>query len=332
MHPFSPIDIHAHFYPEGYLRLIEKHGSRFGAGCEIRADGFTIATPRIRTPLLPPRFTDIDLRVAEMDRIGVEVHALSLTMPMVDFADGPFARELSAAFNDGCAEAHARRPDRLVGFATLPWHAPDLALEELARAAALPGIKGVYAPTHVLDNELGDAPFQPIYEMMEDLGLALFLHPIHVLAHDRLARDYYLNNLIGNPTESGIAAAHFIFSGTLDRFEKLAICLPHAGGIFPYVVGRFEHGHDVRPEMAHRDKGPLEYLRRFYYDTVSHSAPALAYLIDLVGADRVMLGSDYCFDMGYERPVEVVTGHPGIDEAAAAQILGGNARALLNLV
>lgn len=330
MHPHSPIDIHAHYYPEGYLRLIEQHGSRFDASCEIGADGFTITTPHIQMPKLPPRFTDVDLRVAEMDEIGVEVHALSLTMPMVDFADGGFARDLSAAFNDGCAEAHQKYPDRLVGFAMVPWHAPDLALEELSRAAKLPGIKGVYAPTHVLEHELGDEPFQPIYEMMEDLGLPLFLHPIHVVEPKRLSR-YYLNNLIGNPTESGIAAAHFIFSGTLDRFQELDICLPHAGGIFPYVVGRFDHGHNVRPEMAHRDKGPLEYLRRFHYDTVSHSAAALSYLIDLVGADRVMLGSDYCFDMGYERPVEVVTGHPGIDEAARAQILSGNARTLLAL-
>ena len=330
MHRHSPIDIHAHYYPEGYLRLIERHGSRFGASCEIDADGFAIATPRIKMPKLPPRFTDIDLRIAAMDEIGVDVHALSLTMPMVDFADGPFARDLSVAFNDGCAEAHAKYPDRLIGFAMLPWHAPDLALVELARAAALPGIKGVYAPTHVLENELGDAPFHPIYEMMEDLGLALFLHPIHVVEPARLGR-YYLNNLIGNPTESGIAAAHLIFSGTLDRFRELAVCLPHAGGIFPYVVGRLEHGHNVRPEMAHRDKGPLEYVRRFYYDTVSHSPAALSYLIDLAGADRVMLGSDFCFDMGYERPVEIVTAHPGIDEEAAARILGGNARTLLGL-
>ena len=330
MHDHSPIDIHAHYYPEGYLRLIEKHGSRFDAGARITAEGFTITTPKIKIGPLPLRFIDLDLRVAEMDEIGVDVHALSLTMPMVDFADGRFARDLSAAFNDGCAEAHARYPDRVVGFAMLPWHAPDLAVEELARAAKLPGIRGVYAPTHVLDNELGDEMFHPIYEMMQDLGLALFLHPIHVVEPKRLRR-YYLNNLIGNPTESGIAAAHFIFSGTLDKYPKLEVCLPHAGGIFPYVVGRLDHGGKVRPEMARRDKGALDYLRRFHYDTISHSDSALAYLIDLVGADRVMLGSDYCFDMGYERPVDVVTSHPGIDQAARAQILSGNARKLLGL-
>ena len=117
----------------------------------------------------------------------------------------------------------------------------------------------------------------------------------------------------------------------MDRYPKLEVCLPHAGGSFPYLVGRLDHGSNVRAEMAHMEKGPVEYLRRFHYDTVSHSAEALSYLIGLVGTDRVVLGSDYCFDMGYEHPVEVVTGHPGIDDAAAGLILGENAKRLLGL-
>ena len=205
-------------------------------------------------------------------------------------------------------------------------------MKELERAAALPGMKGVYSMTRVRRGELGDEACLPIFEAIDGLGLPLFLHPVHVVDPERLAR-YYLTNLLGNPMESGIAAAHLVFSGVLDRFPALDICLPHAGGVFPYVVGRLQHGHEVRPEMAHRDrdKGPMEYIRRFHYDTVSHSGKALAYLIDLVGADRVMLGSDYCFDMGYERPVEAVTGHDGIDAAACEQILSGNAARLLGL-
>ena len=326
----APIDIHAHYYPEGYLRLIEAEGGRFGASCEFSGGRFRIATGRVAIGPLPRRFTDLDLRIADMDETGVSVQALSLTVPMVDFADGPGARALAAAFNDGCADAHSAHPDRLVGLAALPWHAPDLAVAELDRAAGLPGIRGVYAPTHVLDRELGDAAFYPVYERMEALGLPLFLHPVHVVAPERLAR-YYLTNLIGNPTESGIAAAHLVFSGTLDRFPRLAVCLPHAGGIFPWVAGRLDHGSRVRPELAHHRGGALGYLRRFHYDTVSHSADALAFLIGLAGADRVMLGSDYCFDMGHRRPVEVVAGHAGIGAADAARILGGNARALLGL-
>ena len=332
MHDHSPIDIHAHFYPREYLDTLARDGHRYGGAVKSGADGFTVTGGPISMGPLPQRFSDIDLRVAEMDEIGVEIHALSLTAPMLDFADGEDALALAAAFNDGCAAAHEKYPDRLVGLAALPWHEPALAVKELERAAALPGIRGVYSMTRVRDAELGDDPYLPVFEAIDGLGLPLFLHPVHVVDPARLAR-YYLTNLLGNPMESGIAAAHLVFSGVLDRFPSLDVCLPHAGGVFPYVVGRLQHGHEVRPEMAHRDRdaGPMAYIRRFHYDTVSHSEQALAYLIGLVGADRVMLGSDYCFDMGYERPVEVVTGHGGIDEAASAQILSGNARRLLGL-
>ena len=331
MHAHSAIDIHAHYFPEPFLRLIAEHGADFDADCDFSDPrGPRIKVGAIHTPPLAHKFTDIDLRVAEMDEIGVEMHALSLTMPMVAWADDALAVKLSAAFNDSIGEAHTRYPDRLVGLATLPWHAPELAVKELQRAAKIPGMRGVYCSTRVRDRELGDEAFWPVYEAIEELGLTLFLHPVTVVEPQRLAK-YYLTNLLGNPFESAIAAAHLIFSGTLDRFEKMDVLLPHAGGAFPYLVGRLDHGSKVRAELAHLKKGPLEYIRRFHYDTVAHFDQGLEYLIDLAGADRVSLGSDYCFDMGYTHPVEVVTNHPAIDEDAQAAILGGNAKRLLGL-
>jgi aminocarboxymuconate-semialdehyde decarboxylase len=331
MHGHSAIDIHAHYYPEPFLRLMEKEGARFEAGCDFsHANGPTIRVGEVKMGPLAHKFTDIDLRVAEMDEIGVAVHALSLTMPMVGWADADLALKLSQAFNDSLAEAHAKYPDRLVGLATLPWHAPELAVQELERVAKIPGIRGVYSATRVRDQELGDEAFYPIYERMQDLGLNLFLHPVNVVEPKRLAK-YYLTNLLGNPFESAIASAHLIFSGTLDRFPKMEVCLPHAGGAFPFLVGRLDRGRDKRPELAHMEKSPFDYLRRLHYDTISHSADALSYLLSIVGPDRVTLGSDYCFDMGYERPVEIVTQHPDIDAEGEALILGGNARRLLGM-
>ncbi len=168
------------------------------------------------------------------------------------------------------------------------------------------------------------------YERIEEFGLPVFLHPLEVIGAERLT-PYFLANLLGNPFDTAVAAAHLIFGGVLDRFPDLDICLPHAGGAFPYLVGRLNHGWKVREECRHLAHGPETYLGRFYYDTISHSAEALEYLITGVGAERVMIGSDYCFDMGYAQPVEVVSGHPHLDADQKALILGGNARRLLDL-
>ncbi|MEE9262015.1 MAG: amidohydrolase family protein, partial [Dehalococcoidia bacterium] len=173
--------------------------------------------------------------------------------------------------------------------------------------------------------------FFPIYERMESLRLPLLLHPPpEVIGQERLT-PFYLRNLLGNPFESAIAAANLVFGGVLDKFKRLQVCLPHAGGAFPYLVGRLDHGWKVRPECAHLERAPSAYLRRFRYDTISHSPEALRYLIGLVGADRVMLGSDYCYDMGYDRPVEVITRLRGLDSEERSQILRDNAVRFLRL-
>jgi len=324
------IDIHAHFFPRAYLELIAAEGGPFGVICEMdHPDGVALNTAG-RSRHLEPRFIDIDARLASMDRQGVDIHALSLTSPMVYWAGDDLALRLSQAFNDGCAAAHEAHPDRLIGLAMLPMHRPDLAIEELERAARLPGICGVYMATKIGDMELSDDSLLPVFKRIEALGLPVFLHPNAVLEPARLAR-FYLGNLIGNPTESAIAASHLIFGEVLDNCPELVVCLPHGGGSFPYLVGRIQHGWGVRPECQHLLNGPIDYLRRFYYDTITHSAPALSYLIEQVGADRIMLSSNFCFNMGHERPVEVVTGHGGIDAADQARILGGNATALLGL-
>lgn len=324
------IDIHAHFFPEAYLKLVAQEGSRYGIGCEWDGlDGPCIAIGTQITPV-EIRYYDISARLASMDEQGVSVHALSLTQPMVYWAPGDLARRLSEAFNDACVEAHISHPDRFVGLATLPMHEPDLALAELARIRDLPGIRGIYMGTRVGERELSDESFFPVYEAIQDRGFAVFLHPINVVDPNRL-RKFYLTNLIGNPTESAIAASHLIFGEVLDRFPELTFCLPHAGGTFPYLVGRITHGWGVRPECRHLRNPPDTYLRRFYYDTITHAHPALDYLISLVGADRVVLGSDFCFDMSYQRPVEFVTRHAGLSEDERSLILSGNATRLLGM-
>ena len=192
-----------------------------------------------------PQYTDIPSRLKAMDQAGVTMHALSLTQPMVYWATPAFGLKLSQAFNDACSALHLKYPERFVGLAMLPMQAPELAVEEAARAAKLPGIRGAYMSTHVLGKNLDEKMFWPVYEKCEALGLPIFLHPTNTLGADRM-RSYYLRNFLGNPYETGIAAASLMFGGVMDAFPKLDVVLPHAGGTFPWLLGRMTHGATVR--------------------------------------------------------------------------------------
>lgn len=330
-HPQRAIDTHAHFYPEEYLRLVEQEGKASGAELRrVAGQGPSLKVGEITTQPLIARFTDIDARIEAMDEQGVAAHLMSLSLPMVYWAERALAHKLAAAYNDAAAAAHQRFPQRLFSLAMLPMSEPDLALAELERAATLPGVRGVYMATVVRERELSHLDFFPVYERIAALDLPIFLHPVSVIGHDRLI-PHYLTNLLGNPFETAIAAAHLIFGGVLDRFPGLTVGLPHAGGAFPWLVGRLNRGWQKRPDLKHVKQAPVEYLRRFYYDTIGYNDDVLDYLVRVIGADRVLLGSDYCFPIAYERPVEIVTAHPTLRDADKALILEGNARRLLKL-
>jgi aminocarboxymuconate-semialdehyde decarboxylase len=214
--------------------------------------------------------------------------------------------------------------------ATLPMQAPQLAVEEVARAAKLPGIRGVYMGTHVNGRNLDEKEFFPVYAKCEELGLPIFLHPVAPTGRERM-RKYHLGNFLGNPLETGIAAASLVFGGVMDAFPKLDVMLPHAGGIFPALIGRMDHGTTVRVECRHMTRPPSSYLRRFHYDTITHSDGILMNLVRQVGADRVVMGSDCPADMSYTRPVDVVERLTELSAAGRDAILGGNAARLLKI-
>lgn len=328
------IDIHAHYFPETYLDVLANEGERYGFKYTPNtSESFFIGKQSYQT-----KFTDLKIRLAEMDAQGVKVHALSLTAPMLYWADAEVSHKLARAFNDGASAAHAAHPDRFVGLLTLPMLDPDRALDELNRASQLPGIRGVYLGTNIQDRDLDDPLFTPIFARIEALGLPIFLHPLKTVGGARL-KDYYLYNLIGNPVDTAIAAAHLIFGGVLDRFPKLEIALPHSGGVMPILMGRWDRGYKMRavlkqvnplqtvPDLPQK---PSAYLRRFTYDTVAHSKDTMKFVISQVGIDRIMLGSDYCFAMGDENPVETVH-RLGLDAKQQDMVLRGTAARLLKL-
>ncbi|MFN0300227.1 MAG: amidohydrolase family protein [Burkholderiales bacterium] len=325
----TTIDIHAHWYPAEWIKVFERDGAKYGTGVQRGADGYALTTGKISNRYTE-EFVDIDMRLAGMDRQGVDVHALSLTTPMVYFAPASFGLALAQCYNDACAAAHQKHPKRLYGLAQLPMQDPALALKELERAARLPGIKGLYLATNINGNDLDDKSYWDIYAKVEELGWTIFLHPVDTVGKERMTK-FYLRNLCGNPYDTGIAAAHIIFGGVLDAFPKLGFNLPHAGGTFPALIGRWDHGTKMRPELKHMKRLPSEYLRRFTYDTIGHSDTINMNLVRMVGADRVTLGSDYCFDMGLEHPHDTVESLTALSDADRDFILGKNAARLLGI-
>jgi aminocarboxymuconate-semialdehyde decarboxylase len=324
------IDVHAHYFPQPYLDLLaSERGVKAGFGTEAVPGGFIIQTPGGRRGPQPAKYIDLSLRLADMDAQGVTMQALSLTVPMVYWADDAFSHDLSKAYNDSASAASEQYPDRFVGLATLPMLAPDRAIREVERASALPGIKGIYIGTNIEGRDLSDPLFEPIFARIAALDLPLFLHPIKPLGGARF-KPYHLGNLIGNPTETATAAAHLIFGGVLDRHPDLQVVLPHAGGSLPILIGRYDHGSRVRQEMRHLPHLPSAYLRRFTYDTLTHSPQILRFLVEMVGADRIVLGSDYCADMGTEQPVQFVE-QAGLDTCDQTLIFHDTAARLLRL-
>ncbi len=324
------IDVHAHWFAPEWVELLEREASANGATMGRNEKGWsTIAIPGVAlVSSFPPDMVDLDYMIREMDAAGIAVRVFSLTNPMVNWAPSAFGVRLARAYNDACAEAYAKHPQRFRGAMTLPMQSPELAVKELQRAADLPGICGVYMAMHINGKNLDDKAFWPVYSECEALGLPLCLHPVNPCGIERM-RNYHLRNLIGNPHEAAIAAADLIFGGVLDAFPRLEVVLPHAGGTFPWLVGRWDNGVAHRKELKHMPQPASSYLRRFYYDTISHQPQIMRFLIEMVGIDRIVIGSDYNMDAGYPRPVEFVDTIPGLTAQERELILSGNALRLL---
>ena len=323
------IDIHAHYYPRPYLDLIAAEGQRFNATYRMTETGFSFDTPGGAGASMPMKFIDLGERLAEMDRARVDVQVLSLSQPMVYWADADLSHRLARAWNDGASAAHLAHPDRLFALMTLPMLDRDRALDELNRAAHLPGIRGVYLGTNIDGRDLDDPIFEPIFERIAQLDLPVFLHPIQPLGGKRL--DFFLmHNALGFTFDTAIAACRLIFGGVLDRHPMLKVNLPHAGGVLPILTGRIDHAYRITDAPKRIAQPPSAYLKRFTYDTITHSAPILEWVISRVGISRVMLGSDFCFPMGTDRPVKLVD-QLGLDQRQRSLILGSTAAKLLRL-
>ena len=212
----------------------------------------------------------------------------------------------------------------------LPLQAPKLAAQELERAAKLPGLRAINMGEHINGKNIHDKSLWPIYERCEALGLPLFLHNLYPTGGERM-KEFFMINTLGNPYESGYAAASLIYGGVLDAFPKLEVYLPHSGGTFPWLIGRFDFAGAVNAELKHMKQPASAYLRRFYYDTLTHHAPILRNLIDLVGVDRIVMGTDFPQLMALKKPVDFVEQIPRLTQREREMILVDNPARLLRV-
>ncbi len=298
------IDVHAHVVPEACLDLIaERAESRHFIGA----------------------MTDPDRRLADMDRAGIDIQVLSAWQGF--FSQPP---AIAAAFNTAIARYAAQRPTRFAALGVAPMAEPASAPAELARFASL-GLKGVAIGSNVQGRGLDEAAFEPFFAAAEWLDCPIFIHPTSPLGVDRL-RGYDLVNLVGFVTDTALAAARLALGGVLARHPGLRIYLAHGGGSMAWLRGRWDHGWRVRPSGEGAPPAPpSDYLKRLYVDSITHSAANLGVLLDWLGPERIMLGTDYPYDMGMPDAAAWITEKAALSEAERALILGGNARAFFAL-
>src|SRR3989475_610576 len=282
-------------------------------------------------PLLPALHT-LDLHVKFLAEQGIDTAVFG---PLMDIAGYSLPPAQGAAWsrlqNEALAAALDEAPGEHRGLATVPLQDAVAAATELRVAVRDLGLSGAMIDPNALGRPLGDAAFDPFWKAAADLEAPVVLHPYLLEAVERFGR-HYLHNLVGYPFETTLAAASLILGGTLDRFPELAVVLVHGGGFLPYHIGRFDRAHRTRPEARVDDAGlPSHYLRRFLYDTLVQRPDALRYLVQLVGHDRVMLGSDHPFWLGDPDPLRVVR-EAGLAGGTAAPTPGGNAARLFRLV
>lgn len=317
------IDVHNHVIPPAALELFERdpryevriEDGRWKGGVHVDFE-------------LGKSFLEPAEKLRELDGNGIGTAIVSAAPPLFYYhLDDELGDGMAEAVNRGLAEFAAAGEGRLRWLAVVPLQNAARAAEVLAQAAAA-GAVGVEIGTSVAGQPLDEPRFDVFWAAANELRSPVFIHPAYNAAHPRLDQ-FYLDNVIGNMLETTIAAERLICAGILDRHPELRILLAHSGGYFPYQAGRLRHARGVRPELSVAPADPWAYLDRLWFDTITHDAIALQFLVDRVGADRVVFGTDLPFDMAPPTPVDEV--RDALWDGAFTAATETNPKALFNL-
>jgi aminocarboxymuconate-semialdehyde decarboxylase len=289
--------------------------------------------PFAQGPLKPVE--DLPTRLAEMDRMGIDMEVLSISVGQYFFwAERDLADRIVRLQNEKLTEVAAAHPDRFVPLGAVALQYPDLAAEQLDHAVKNLGHRGCMVTCSVDGKELSDPHFHPFWAKAEELGCVVFIHPRGFPdGARRFAGKGFLENIIGNPLETTMALAHLIYEGTLDRFPGLKIVAAHGGGYLPSYIGRFDHGHNSedRGGRGAERKKPSEYLRQIYFDTLVYNTGNLTHLINECGIEQLVLGTDHPYGMTNVNPIAHLLSVPGLSEDDIEAVLSGTLKRLLNL-
>jgi aminocarboxymuconate-semialdehyde decarboxylase len=326
------VDTHAHFAPQRAIDAADKghawHGITFSRG----ADGKLISAVGKKTAPLAWEvpFETARQRLASLDARAIDIQMVSLTPTMYwHELDAENGRSLARDVNDELVELVAEGAGRYIGLGFLPLQDTVGAVAELERAMRDLGFAGVVVASHVQGTDWDSETLFPILEAAAALDAFALIHPANGRANPFLGK-YYLRNFVGNPLETTVAAASMIFGGVIDRLPNLKVGLSHAGGYAALAIGRMDHGHQVRPEARQASRLPSDLLKTFYLDSIAHSELALRHVIDEIGIDRILLGSDYPADMGEPYPVKFVESCANLSAEEKRRILSGNVQRVID--
>jgi aminocarboxymuconate-semialdehyde decarboxylase len=329
----APIDLHTHLIPPGWEEWASSFGGeRWPRLVKHDACRATIMTGQQFFRDVDDRSWNAERRIEDMDRMGIGCQVLSPPPVMFCYwADARAAAAFARMQNENVARVVSRHPSRFVGMATVPLQDCQLAIKELRTCREGLGLRAVEIGSCPGGRDFDEPELFPFFEACAVLDVAVFVHPATPLAgQERLTR-YYFPLIVGNPLETALAASTLIYGGVLERLPSLRVCFAHGGGAFPFTLARLDHGWKVRPEgPAAIPRPPREYAQRLYFDSLTLSPANLRFLVEQFGADHVMIGSDYPFDMGSADPVGAVA-EAGLTAAAREQIEGGTARRFLGL-